>query len=159
MVDAIVSFGVEKLWELVSENYGRFQGVEEQITELKSDLKMLMSFLSDVDARKQTTDLARNCVDDVKEITYDAQDIIETYFLKRKRSESSGIKNHMRSLACIQGGHRKTALEITSIIKRISKVIQVMQTLGIQSNIIEGGYLQALQDRKREMRHTFPIES
>lgn len=159
MVDAIVSFGVEKLWELVSKNYDRFQGVEEQITVLESDLKMLMSFLSDADARQQTTELARNCVDDVKEITYDAEDIIETYLLKRERSESSGIKNHMRSLACIQSGRRKTALEITSISKRISKVIQVMQTLGIQSNIIEGGYLQALQDRKREMRHTFPIET
>ncbi|CAH8256444.1 unnamed protein product [Arabidopsis lyrata] len=159
MVDAIVSFGVEKLWELVSENYERFQGVEEQITELKSDMKMLMSFLSDADARKQTTALARNCVDEVKEITYDAEDIIEAYLLKRERSKSSGIKNHMSSLACIQSGHRKTALEITSISTRISKVIQVMQTLGIQSNIIEGGYLQALQDRKREMRHTFPIES
>ncbi|CAL9238169.1 unnamed protein product [Arabidopsis halleri] len=159
MVDAIVSFGVEKLWELVSENYGRFQGVEEQITELKSDLKMLMSFLSDVDARKQTTALARNCVDDVKEITYDAQDIIETYLLKRERNETSGIKKHMRSLACIQSGRRKTALEITSISKRISKVIQVMRDFGIQSNIIEGGYSQALQDRKRQMRHTFPIES
>ncbi|CAH8256441.1 unnamed protein product [Arabidopsis lyrata] len=159
MVDAIVSFGVEKLWELVSEDYQRFRGVEEQITQLKSDLKMLMSFLSDADARKQTTELARNCVDDVKEITYDAQDIIETYLLKRERSESSGIKNHMRSLACIQSGRRKTALEITSISKRISKVIQVMRDFGIQSNIIEGGYSQALHDRKREMRHTFSNES
>ncbi|KAG7585227.1 P-loop containing nucleoside triphosphate hydrolase, partial [Arabidopsis thaliana x Arabidopsis arenosa] len=159
MADAIVSFGVEKLWELVSQEYERLGGVKEQVNELKSDLDMLMSFLSDADARKQTNALARNCVDKVKEITYDAEDIIETYLLKGERSENSGIKNHMKSLACIPFVRRKTALEITSISKRISKVIQNMQTLGIQSNNIEGGYSQALQNRKREMRHTFSSES
>ncbi|CAL9238180.1 unnamed protein product [Arabidopsis halleri] len=158
MVDAIVSFGVEKLWELISQEYERLHGVKEQVNELKSDLDMLMSFLSDADARKQTAALARNCVDKVKEITYDAEDIIETYLLKGERSENSGIKNHMKSLACIPFVRRKTALEITSISKRISKVIQDMQTLGIQSNNIEGGYSQALQNRKREMRHTFSSE-
>ncbi|KAG7588279.1 P-loop containing nucleoside triphosphate hydrolase [Arabidopsis suecica] len=157
MAEAIVSFGVEKLWELVSQEYERLQGVGEQITELKSDLNMLMSFLNDADEKKQTSALARNCVEEVKEITYDAEDIIQTFILKAK--QRNGIKNQMRSLACIQGGRRKTALEITSISKRISKVIHVMQTFNIKSDIMNCGYSQALMDKERETRHTFPIES
>ncbi|KAG7585256.1 NB-ARC, partial [Arabidopsis thaliana x Arabidopsis arenosa] len=157
MAEAIVSFGVEKLWEFVSQEYERLQGVGEQITELKSDLNMLMSFLNDADEKKQTSALARNCVEEVKEITYDAEDIIQTFILKAK--QRNGIKNQMRSLACIQGGRRKTALEITSISKRISKVIHVMQTFNIKSDIMNSGLSQALMDKERETRHTFPIES
>ncbi|CAL9238181.1 unnamed protein product, partial [Arabidopsis halleri] len=154
MVDSIVSLGVEKLWELVSQEYEQFQGVEEQITELKGELNMLMALLYDADAKKQTRALARNCLEEIKEITYDAEDIIEIFLLK-----GTGIKNHIKSLACIPGGRRDIALEITSISKRISKVIQVMQSLGIKSDIMDGGYSQAQLERKREARHTFSSES
>ncbi|EOA33592.1 hypothetical protein CARUB_v10019740mg [Capsella rubella] len=157
MTDPIVSFGVQKLWELITQEYERLSGIREQVTELKADLDILMCFLTDADARKQTTALARKCVDEVKEITYDAEDIIETYLLKGERSESSGIKNYMKSLH-FQFVRRDTAFEIASISKRISKVVQVMRDFGIQSNIIEGGYSQFLQDRKREARHTFSSE-
>ena len=151
MVDSIVSFGVEKLWKLLSQEYERFQGVEEQITELRDDLKMLMAFLSDADAKKQTRALARNCLEEIKEITYDAEDIIEIFLLK-------GSVN-MRSLACFPGGRREIALQITSISKRISKVIQVMQNLGIKSDIMDGVDSHAQLERKRELRHTFSSES
>ncbi|XP_010470195.1 PREDICTED: putative disease resistance protein At1g59780 [Camelina sativa] len=153
MADSIISLGVEKLWELVSQEYELFQGVEEQITELKGDLNMLMAFLYDADSKKQTRALARNCLEEIKEITYDAEDIIETFLLK-----GSGIKSHMKSLACFSGGRREIALEITSISKRVSKVIKVMQTLGIKSDIMDGGDSQAQLKRQRETRHTFSSE-
>ncbi|XP_023644099.1 putative disease resistance protein At1g59780 isoform X2 [Capsella rubella] len=159
MANAIVSFGVTKLWDLVSQQSARLSGVKEQVTELETELKKLSSFLSDVEERKQTTSFARNCVDDVKEIIYDAEDIIETYLLKQGRCENGGIKNHMKSLACIPFVRRKTALQITSITKRISKVIQDMQNVGILSKNFEGGYPQAQQDRKEKIRHTYSSES
>lgn len=155
MADAIVTFGVEKLWELLSKEYELLGGVEEQVIELKTDLNMLMSFLKDADAKKHTSALVRNCLEEIKEIGFDAEDLIEAYQLKEEHGKESG----MRSLACIIGDRRETALDITSISKRITRVIHVMQTFEIKPIIIDSGYAQALQEKQRETRFTFSSEN
>jgi len=84
MAGELVSFGIKKLWDLLSQECEQFQGVEDQVTGLKRDLNLLSSFLKDADAKKHTTAVVRNVVEEIKEIVYDAEDIIETYLLKEK---------------------------------------------------------------------------
>lgn len=44
MGDAILSFALDKLWDLLSHKYEQFQGVDDKVTELKTDLNTLRSF-------------------------------------------------------------------------------------------------------------------
>ncbi|EOA33734.1 hypothetical protein CARUB_v10019927mg [Capsella rubella] len=151
MAETLLLFGVEKLWNLLVRESERFQGIGEQFTELKSDLNMLRCFLEDADAKKHTSAMVRNIVIEIKEIVYDAEDIIETFLLKEDLGKTSGIKSSVMKFSKRMG----FSFDIKAISKRISKVIRDMQSLGIQQIIVNDGYMQSLQERQREMRQTF----
>ncbi|KAL1218251.1 putative disease resistance protein [Cardamine amara subsp. amara] len=156
MAGELISFGIQKLWDLLSHECMRFKGVEDQVTELKRDLNLLSSFLKDADAKKHTSSVVKNCVEEIKEIICDAEDIIETFLLKEKFGKTSGIKKSIRRLACTISDHRKLASDIGGISKKIYKVVQDMQSFGVHQIIFDGGYMQPLHYQLREMRQTFP---
>uniref|UniRef100_A0A1J3GLL3 Putative disease resistance RPP8-like protein 2 n=1 Tax=Noccaea caerulescens TaxID=107243 RepID=A0A1J3GLL3_NOCCA len=158
MAEALVSFGVEKLWELLSRESGRLQGVHEQVDELKREMRTLQSLLKDADARKSESNIVRNFLEDVKDIVDDGEDIIESFILKGLKEK--GIKKRMKRLSCFLVDRRKFASDIEGITNRISEVIARMQSFGIK--IIDGGRSLSLQERQRvqrETRETFPDNS
>ncbi|KAL1209845.1 putative disease resistance protein [Cardamine amara subsp. amara] len=160
MAESLLSFGVEKLWDLLVRETDRLKGVDEQLTELKSDLDLLRSFLKDADAKKQANTSVRNWVEEIKEVVFDAEDIIETFLLKEELSKTSGIKKRMRRLSCIIVDRRKLALDIRGISDRISKVIGKMKTILEQQKIFKGSEdPHLLQERQREMRKTYPTSN
>lgn len=158
MDDVLVSFGIQKIWELLSQESERFQGVDEQVTELRRQLGRLQSLLIDADAKKYESERVRNFLQDVKEIVYDAEDIIETFLLKEEFRKENGIRKHVRRLACFLVDRRKVASDIKGINNRISEVVRGMQSFGIQQ-IIDGGPSLSLQETQRDIRQTFPKNS
>ncbi|XP_020871446.1 disease resistance protein RPH8A [Arabidopsis lyrata subsp. lyrata] len=151
MAEGFVSFGVEKLWDLLSRESERLQGLDDQVDGLKRQLTRLQSLLKDADAKKHGSERVRNFLEDVKDLVYDAEDILESYVLNKSRGKEKGIKKHVRRLACFLTDRRKVASDIEGITKRISEVIGDMQSLGIQQ-VIDGGRSMSLQDRQREQR-------
>ncbi|CDY38710.1 BnaC01g27870D [Brassica napus] len=91
----------------------------------------------DANAKKQTSEVVKNCVDMIKEIIYDAEYIIETFIIKDELGKDGGIKKRIRRLACIIPERREIALEIESLSKRISKVICDMEKFGVQKIIAD----------------------
>lgn len=160
MAETLLSFGVQKLWELLARESDRFKEVNEQLTELKSDVNLPRSFLKDVDAKKHASSVVRNCVEEIKEIVFDAEDAIETFLLKKELGRTSGIRKRVRRLAFTIADRRELVSQMEGISKRISKVIRDMQSFGVQQMIVDGigssGYSETIQERQREMRHTFP---
>jgi len=159
MAEAVVSFGVEKLWELLSRESARLNGIDEQVDGLKRQLGRLQSLLKEADAKKNETERVRNFLEDVKDIVYDADDIIESFLLNELRGKEKGIKKQVRTLACFLVDRRKFASDIEGITKRISEVIVGMQSLGIQHIADGGGRSLSLQERQREIRQTFSRNS
>ncbi|KAG7588264.1 NB-ARC [Arabidopsis suecica] len=155
MAETLLSFGFEKLWDLIFRESERFQGVEEQLNGLKSELETLRGFLEDADAKKHTSAMVKNTVKEIKEIVYDAEDIIETFLLKQELGKTSGIKKRIRQLACVIADRRGLAFDMEALSKRIAKVIRDMQILGVQQVIVNRNDTQSLQERQRVMRQTF----
>lgn len=152
MATELLSFGIQKLWDLLSHEHKQFQGVEDQVDELKTDLGRLKSFMQDAEAKKHTSARVKNCVEVIKEISFDAEDILETFILKDQLQKSGGIKERMRRLACIILERREIALEIGSLSNRISKVIRDMETQGVQKIIGDMRDQQPLPERKEFAR-------
>ncbi|EOA33618.1 hypothetical protein CARUB_v10019767mg [Capsella rubella] len=152
MATELLSFGIQNLWNLLSHEHKQFQGVEDQVDELKTDLGRLKSFMEDAEAKKHTSARVRNCVEVIKEIIFDAEDILETFILKDQLQKSGGIKERMRRLACIIPERREIALEIGSLSNRISKVIRDMETQGVQKIIGDMRDQQPLPERKEFAR-------
>ncbi|CAH8256474.1 unnamed protein product [Arabidopsis lyrata] len=155
MAETFLSFGVEKLWNLLVRESERFQGVKEQFNVLKSDLNMLRCFLKDADAKKHTSAMVRNTVNEIKEIVYDAEDIIETFLLKQELGKTSSIKKRIRQFPFVIADRRGLAFDMEALSKRIAKVIRDMQILGVQQVIVNEYDTQSLQERQRVMRQTF----
>ncbi|ESQ29555.1 hypothetical protein EUTSA_v10023945mg, partial [Eutrema salsugineum] len=129
----LLSFGVEKLWDLLVRESEQFQGVHEQFNELKTDLNMLRCFLEDADAKKQTN----------QGIVYDAEDIVEIFLLKEELGMTSSIRKSVQRFSYVIVKRRGLAFDMNAISKRISKVIRDMLSLGVQQKNVEQlvGYL------------------
>ncbi|CAN7004300.1 unnamed protein product [Brassica oleracea var. botrytis] len=89
MAEALLPFAVERLWNLLVRETKQFQGVEEQFEGLKNDVDTLRCFLKDAEAKKHSSEMVRKVIKDIKEIVLDAEDIVETFLLKKELGESS----------------------------------------------------------------------
>ncbi|CAG7874440.1 unnamed protein product [Brassica rapa] len=156
MAEGVVSFGVEKLWDLLSRESERLQGVHEKVDDLKCQMRMLQSLLKDADAKKHGSEVVRNFLEDVKDIVFDAEDIIESFLLKELSGNQKGIKGRVKRLACFLVDHRGLSMDIEGIIKRMSKVVAQMQSFGIQHSVNRSP---SVQERQREIRQTYPKRS
>ncbi|KAL1198813.1 Disease resistance protein RPP8 [Cardamine amara subsp. amara] len=151
IAEGVVSFAVEKLWDLLSKESDRLHGIDDQLEGLKRQLRMLQSLLKDAETKKHGNETLRNFIQDVKDIVDDAEDIIESFLLKESRGKEKGIKKHARRLACFLMDRRNFSADIKGITKRISEVIGGMQNLGIRQ-IIDSGGSRSLQERQRKQR-------
>ncbi|CAN6853635.1 unnamed protein product [Brassica oleracea] len=141
MAETLLSFGVERLWNLLVRESERFQGFNEQLNVLKNDMKMLRCFLEDAYAKKHTSAMMENIIEDIKEIVLDAEDMVETFLLKEELKNTRGIKNSARKFSCSIFEHRGLAFSMEAISKRISKVIRDMMCHGVQQvNVANEGY-------------------
>ncbi|CAH2052504.1 unnamed protein product, partial [Thlaspi arvense] len=150
MVEGVVWFGVQKLWELLSRESERLHGVHEEVAELKCQVRALQSLLKDAYARKNENERVSNFLEDVKDIVDDAEDTIESFLLKEFSGKEKGIKKRVKRLSCLLVDRRK-----------ISEVTARMQSFGIQ-HIMDSGHSLSLQERqrvRREIRQTFPNSS
>ncbi|KAF2602507.1 hypothetical protein F2Q70_00024981 [Brassica cretica] len=151
MAEGVVSFGVQKLWELLGRESDRLQGVHEKVDDLKCQMRMLQSLLKDADAKKHGSEVVRSFLEDVKDIVFDAEDIIEEL-----NGNQKGIKGRVKRLACFLVDRRCLSMEIEGITKRMAKVVAQMQSFGIQQIVYRSP---SLQERQREIRQTYPKRS
>ncbi|CAN6850441.1 unnamed protein product, partial [Brassica oleracea] len=154
MAEALLPFAVERLSNLLVRETERFQGVEEQFKGLKNDVDTLRCFLKDAEAKKHSSEMVRKVIKDIKEIVLDAEDIVETFLLKKELGESSS--SSVKRFAYVTVKSMVLGFDMKAISKRISKVILDMQNLGVQKVIINEEYMQSLLVKEREMRQTFP---
>ncbi|KAI3957582.1 hypothetical protein MKW92_027746 [Papaver armeniacum] len=83
MVDAVVSFAVEKLGDALIHETNFLLGVRDQVQELRDELRRMQCFLKDADAKQQQGDhRVRNWVADIRNVAYDAEDVVDTFMLK-----------------------------------------------------------------------------
>ncbi|KAG2274512.1 hypothetical protein Bca52824_057067 [Brassica carinata] len=133
MADAVVAFGLHMLWELLIRESNRFKAVQEQATELQNDLRRLKSFVKDAEAtNKSKSERVKTCVQEIVEIVYDAEDIIESFLINQERGIS----------------------------RRISKVIDNMEKFGVReiiNKVEEEEDQETLPERV--MRQSFPSVS
>ncbi|XP_033147318.1 probable disease resistance RPP8-like protein 4 [Brassica rapa] len=156
MAEGIVSFGVQRLWELLARESERLQGVHEKVDDLKCQMRMLQSLLKDADAKKHGSEVVRNFLEDVKDIVFDAEDIIESFLLKELSGNQKGIKRHLKRLSCFLVDRRNISMDIEGITKRMSKLVEQMQSFGIQQIVYRSP---SLQERQREIQQTYPEKS
>ncbi|KAI3854340.1 hypothetical protein MKX03_012802 [Papaver bracteatum] len=91
MVDAVVSFSVEKLGDALIQEAFFLLGVPKQVEELRDELRRMQCFLKDADAKQQQGDESvRNWIADIRNVAYDVEDVVDTFMLKIGATPKSG---------------------------------------------------------------------
>ncbi|MFQ6666259.1 hypothetical protein Gotur_032685 [Gossypium turneri] len=133
-------------------------GVDDQVESLERELRWMQSFLKVADSRKADNEVVRDRVADIRDLAYDAEDVIETFALRVASKRKAGFPNCIkRSACCLKEGcllcHTKS--EIEKITVRISELTRQLKTydvtkLGVDG---EGPSSSAL---RRESRRPYP---
>ncbi|KAI3855450.1 hypothetical protein MKX03_025408 [Papaver bracteatum] len=126
MVEAIVSFAVQRLGDALIQEAVSLYGVREQVEQLGNELRRMLCFLKDADSKEQQGDaLVRNWISEIRDVVYDSEDVIDTFVLKVASRERGGIINLLIKSAYIlnTGKHQyKVGKEIRSILRKLQNI-------------------------------------
>ncbi|XWS10986.1 hypothetical protein CRYUN_Cryun38cG0045100 [Craigia yunnanensis] len=95
-----ISGVVQTIGGLLTKEVTSLLGVEEQVESLHSELIWMQSFLKVADTRKAENDVVRTSVAKIRELAYDAEDVIETFSLKVASKRKGGISNFIKRSTC-----------------------------------------------------------
>lgn len=126
MVEAVVSFAVERLHDLLTEEARLLIGVSDKVKRMQNELKRMQCFLRDAERKQDKNDTIKNYISEVGKLAYDAEDVIEIYAIKVALGISIGTKNPLTKTKHLH----KVGTELTSINSRIDDLTRSLQNYG-----------------------------
>ncbi|XP_042488443.1 probable disease resistance RPP8-like protein 4 [Macadamia integrifolia] len=88
---AIISFA-QRLGVIVLEEYKFIQGVQDQVVSLRDELQWISSFLKDAAMQGNKNERVDIWVSQIRDLAYDAEDVLDVFILKVKRLRRRNIK-------------------------------------------------------------------
>lgn len=95
MVDAIVSFAVERLGDFLIREAVFLHEVKDEVLWLQNELKWMRSFLKDAEGKQDSDERIRIWVSEIRDIAYCSEDLVDIFLLKVR-----GIENPKRRSLC-----------------------------------------------------------
>ncbi|XP_058112885.1 disease resistance protein RPM1-like [Magnolia sinica] len=101
MTDRIVQFGLETLSALLSREASLIRGVRNEVEEIKLELESMQALLKDADKRKESNEGVRTWVRQVRDSTYDVEDIIDEFMYRMDRPQGGGLRGFLLNIVCL----------------------------------------------------------
>ncbi|TXG75240.1 hypothetical protein ES332_1Z004700v1 [Gossypium tomentosum] len=152
-----VSYALETIDKLTQEVTSLW-GVDEQVEGLASELRWMQSFLKVADASKVDHEVIRTTVVEIRELAYDAEDVIETFSLKVASKRKGGFSNCIKRSACfLKEGCllHQIKSEIEKITARIKVLTRQLKTYDVSKLGVDGEGPSSSTER-REARRPYP---
>ncbi|RWR75240.1 putative disease resistance protein [Cinnamomum micranthum f. kanehirae] len=153
--EAVVSFVVERLGNLLIEEAQLLRGVHDEVRLIERELRRMQCFLKDADEKQKGDARVRNLVAEIRVVSYDADDIIDTFIL----SEAAKIARWRRGVlvGCLSlqqiselKTRYKVGKEIRQIKLKIAEISNCLVNYGIKDiNDQAGGQDARLGGRRR----------
>ncbi|BBH05427.1 hypothetical protein Prudu_016805 [Prunus dulcis] len=140
MAELAVATAVAKLTNLIIQEAILLDGVGEKVEQIRNELRWMQSFLKDADhaAEQDRNERFRNWVSQIREVAFDAEDVVETYLREAAAAASQSLWKKV-----IMPIHlHKVKREIEKIQTRIDHISKQKDSFGIASMIAssrEGG--------------------
>lgn len=127
MADAVVSYLVTKLGDLLIQEATLLFGVREQVLLMQTELKRMKCFLKDADRLQDEDESVRNWVSEIREAAYDVEDAVETFVLKFSPNRGRRMGTSISKGKALHN----LASRIEAIKARITDLTRSLQTYGI----------------------------
>ncbi|KAF2296138.1 hypothetical protein GH714_036327 [Hevea brasiliensis] len=88
MIDAIVSFAIERVADVLAREVSLLRGVRDEVEQLQTKLRGIRCFLKDAESKQDQDERVRNWVAQIRDIAYEAEDVIDTFLLLRAETGS-----------------------------------------------------------------------
>ncbi|XP_071725376.1 putative disease resistance protein At1g50180 [Rutidosis leptorrhynchoides] len=100
MAESVVSSVISTLGNLLLDEAKFLYGVKDQVKETQKDLILLQSYLRDADKKQHDSQVVRRVVSEIRELAYDAEDIIESFVLasKKKWKQLHGVGSEIKAI-------------------------------------------------------------
>ncbi|KAK9987898.1 hypothetical protein SO802_028137 [Lithocarpus litseifolius] len=158
MAESVVSGVVTRLGNLLVQEAIYLNGVSDKVHELQTELTRMQCFLKDADARQNESAFVKNSVAEMKDLAYDAEDVIATYALTVASRKGRGIQKVLKRCACILDEGitvHQVGSKIDAIKTRISNLKQSFQEYGIKIETLQAGGPSSFNDMQPEQRETY----
>ncbi|XP_048424434.1 putative disease resistance protein At1g50180 [Pyrus x bretschneideri] len=154
MAEFVVSFVVERLGDLLIEKATFLHGVKQNVEQIRVELRRMQCFLKDADKRQDEDDSIRNWVSEIREVAYDAEDVIATFTIKI----ATPISNPLKRYACFfdqASNLNQVGSEIEAINDRISDLTRSTQTYGLSVVRDHQGSSSIAFEMQRQLRWSY----
>ncbi|KAF8389357.1 hypothetical protein HHK36_026051 [Tetracentron sinense] len=138
MAEGVVTFFLQKLSDLIERKANLLCGVDEQVNSLRAELEWIRSFLKDADGKRKENERARVWVNQVRDVAYDAEDVIDEFILKveSQRGRSLGVigslRSSVRSTNKLKTLH-EVRIQIEKIKRRVKEISENRLRYGIEA--------------------------
>ncbi|XP_058723298.1 putative disease resistance protein At1g50180 [Vicia villosa] len=158
MAKSIVDFTVQKISDLLIEEAVFLYGVQDKVHQLRTDLRMMESYLQDADRRQEDDETLKNWISEIREVAYDSDDVIEAYALKgaSRRNNMTGTFNRIKSFVSMINRLieiHQVGSQVDDIISRITSLTSSLETFGIRRD--RGEASSSLHGRQKALRRSY----
>ncbi|KAI7981578.1 putative disease resistance protein [Camellia lanceoleosa] len=87
----VVSFAAKWIADLMIQEANLLYGVCNQVGDLVRELRRMQCFLKDADAKEVEDEIIRDLVVEIREIAYDAEDVIATFVFEVEPQEKARL--------------------------------------------------------------------
>ncbi|XP_025014021.2 putative disease resistance protein At1g50180 [Ricinus communis] len=155
MADAIISVVIEQISNLLLHEIGFLSSVREDVERLQAELKRMQCFLKDTHRKQDQDERVRNWVAEIRDLAYDADDVVDTFLLKVVNREA-GMCKFINKFTANEFLHlHKIGTKIKSICARLAGISNSLQIYGIKFTD-EGEGSSSSSEMQRRVRRTDP---
>ncbi|KAI4335328.1 hypothetical protein L6164_013983 [Bauhinia variegata] len=157
MAQAVVSFVVQSLGNLLIQEALFLDGVSERVRQLQTELRLIQSYLQDADRRQDEDETLRTWISEIREAAYDSDDVIETYAIRvESRRSRVDVLNIIKRYASIIQKFIKihqVGSQVEAILARIYDLTRSLETYGIRPERV--GASSSMHGRQRALRRSY----
>ncbi|KAE8674467.1 CC-NBS-LRR class disease resistance protein [Hibiscus syriacus] len=153
---AVASAG-KTIGKLLTDEAVYLWGVEKQVDRLQSELKWMQSSLLEADVKQHDDERIRLLVAEIRELAYDAEDVIEDFALRIGSKKKAGLSGCIKRSACLlKDGWtlHETRSKIEEIFEKILDLVRRLQVYGVKG--LRDGDGSSSFIAKQELRRPYP---
>ncbi|XVF78599.1 hypothetical protein PTKIN_Ptkin14bG0147400 [Pterospermum kingtungense] len=157
MAWSAVFSAVTRIGDLLAQEATYLRGVEEQVHRLHRELQWMQNFLIEADAKQAEDRRIQLWVSEIRDLAYDAEDVVDIFALKVGSKRKGGFLNVIKRSACVlkEGWMlHKIRSDIEKIIERTTDLTRRLQAYGIKELRVQEG--SSSSNKKRESRRPYP---
>ncbi|XP_058114635.1 probable disease resistance RPP8-like protein 4 [Magnolia sinica] len=159
LAESVVEVLLEKLADQLIQEAEFLHGVRNEVELLDAEFRRMLCFLKDADAKQGRDERVKNWVRDVRDVAYDAEDVIDTFLFKVAALKRRGFMGRIRRYAFVFNELmtlHKVGSEIERIKNKIRAILESRLVYGIE-NIGQGVGTSSAGLNIREWRLTSPL--